>query len=318
MNIKAFWKSKTLWTGILIPTIIAVIPGAADWVKDNPQLASYLFGALLIVLRAVTKGAISFNPSDFSGVGLDASALKNTAKIIIVFFLLGFSLSARAQTYSIAKGMDAHSWLYSTITSAATTPDTVLLVGGGGVAFDSLTTPFPIEVTVNQKQYIAGQTLPVTSPWREIFSVTYVSGDTLVLGSRALYGTLARQWGPGSAVAYSMAGYEASMSSLSFDSITSSKTLTLPTTPYHVTVMNATGTFRDTLPTPTVSNNGQRWIFSLTNATDTVTLYQTSVGFNGKGSSGSVTFTQASGNSIELLLWDRNYYWVSENNATTH
>jgi len=80
MNIKSFWRSKTFWAGILIPSAIAAIPGAAQWVQQNPQLFSYGIGVFIIVLRIVTKGAISFTPADF-GISVDSSATSQIPKV---------------------------------------------------------------------------------------------------------------------------------------------------------------------------------------------------------------------------------------------
>lgn len=70
-----------------------------------------------------------------------------------------------------------------------------------------------------------------------------------------------------------------------------------------------------TIPVPAqTSNTGVIIITSTTAFAHVIT--QSTVGFNGKGSSGTLTFGGAAGDSVILLIENGNYYVVSKVNVT--
>lgn len=60
---KPFWQSKTIWFAIITAIAGALIPGATDWIKDNPEAFTTLMSTIFIVLRIVTKGKVYINPN---------------------------------------------------------------------------------------------------------------------------------------------------------------------------------------------------------------------------------------------------------------
>lgn len=77
-NVKAFYKSKSFWTGVIIPVVTMFIPGATDWIKANPEAFATLTGALFIILRLVTNGAIGL--TDSPAVQVDPGATNGVGK----------------------------------------------------------------------------------------------------------------------------------------------------------------------------------------------------------------------------------------------
>jgi len=105
---------------------------------------------------------------------------------------------------------------------------------------------------------------------------------------------------------------------VSLDSVNSSKTLSASTDFGHLTIINSTAAVNDTLSAPTVAQNGLKWKFILVGAYAD-TLHSQTIGFNAKGSTGTITFTAAAGNNTELVAWDGNWYTSSGGtNATVH
>ena len=51
---KPAWKSKTLWSSILI-AIAPLFPPAQAWIAANPEVYNAVLGGLFAVLRFVTK-----------------------------------------------------------------------------------------------------------------------------------------------------------------------------------------------------------------------------------------------------------------------
>lgn len=56
---KSVAKSKTIWTNVVIPIIPIVSPKAAAWIAQNPESAFALYSALNILLRTVSREALT-------------------------------------------------------------------------------------------------------------------------------------------------------------------------------------------------------------------------------------------------------------------
>jgi hypothetical protein len=56
---KPFWQSKTFWVATVIPVALGFIPGAVQWAAANPVELSSFTSVLFILLRIVTKGAVT-------------------------------------------------------------------------------------------------------------------------------------------------------------------------------------------------------------------------------------------------------------------
>lgn len=70
-----------------------------------------------------------------------------------------------------------------------------------------------------------------------------------------------------------------------------------------------------TIPVPALTSNTGLLIITATTAQAHV-ITQSTVGFNGKGSSGTLTFGGAIGDSVQLLIENGNYYVVGKVNVT--
>ena len=60
METKPPWKSKTVWTGIVV-AIAALIPTVSEWIKANPEAFSGIVGGIFVLLRIVTAGRIAID-----------------------------------------------------------------------------------------------------------------------------------------------------------------------------------------------------------------------------------------------------------------
>lgn len=58
METKKPWESKTVWVGILM-ALAPLIPGASDFMSQNPELVNSLVVTIFMVLRAVSGGRIA-------------------------------------------------------------------------------------------------------------------------------------------------------------------------------------------------------------------------------------------------------------------
>ena len=53
------WLSKTVWVGVLLAAS-AFVPSVHDWIAANVDMFSMIVGGLMIALRMVSSGKISF------------------------------------------------------------------------------------------------------------------------------------------------------------------------------------------------------------------------------------------------------------------
>jgi hypothetical protein len=55
METKKLWQSKTFWTNILLAAVVPFLP---EHIKPTEDSMVYIFSAINLVLRLVTKGKI--------------------------------------------------------------------------------------------------------------------------------------------------------------------------------------------------------------------------------------------------------------------
>ena len=236
---------------------------------------------------------------------------------LAVALLLSVATMASAQSmFGTSKAVDASSYLKSAVSGSATMPDTILVVSGK--SFDTLTAPFPVEITLTETKYIGGEPTGVTPKYREIFSCTYVNGDTLVLGSRAQYGTLKRSWGAGSKISISpFPAYIKQLQDSSWVTNASSYTIPVPTTRTGTLVRTyngGAGAYALAAPTAGADDYKILRIVSLSAQAHVVTC--STDGFNAKGSSGTATFAAAIGNAVYLMAYNGHWYAVMKTGVT--
>jgi len=58
MEAKPFWQSKTLWVNV-IAFGASALSSAVGWLTVSPEETAGLFVVLNLIMRAVTKGAIT-------------------------------------------------------------------------------------------------------------------------------------------------------------------------------------------------------------------------------------------------------------------
>jgi hypothetical protein len=80
MKTKSILASKTVWVN-LISAASTLYPPVGVWVAANPQVAMAVLGGINILVRLITKGAVSLFPADDagkvgSGNGLGGSLLR--------------------------------------------------------------------------------------------------------------------------------------------------------------------------------------------------------------------------------------------------
>ncbi len=182
-------------------SFFAMIALVAGWIVTfsnilPPKIVGYAQAVMgLLTLLHAWKAQYSDELSKIAGqIGIDIPGLK-----IAVLILPLFAASANAQMFSTSKARGAVSYLSTALANDAG-PDTIVLVSGGGVYFDTMTAPFPIELSITEYQMVAGVQIPVAPTYFEDCKVTYVGNDTLVIGTRAMNGTVRRAWGPGTKV----------------------------------------------------------------------------------------------------------------------
>lgn len=56
---KSVAKSKTVWTNVIVPLIPVFSPKASAWIAANPESAFAMYSALNILLRTVSREALS-------------------------------------------------------------------------------------------------------------------------------------------------------------------------------------------------------------------------------------------------------------------
>lgn len=186
------------------------------WKTSLAGFASGLFAAMLLgfqngQFQLNLKSAGAFFLLTVAGMlqkdadksnALNPQVAATITNCILVLFMLGSLLapqSASAQMLSTSHARGSSSWLANTLANDAG-PDSIILVSGSGVKFDTMTAPFPIELSITQYQTIAGERIPIAPIYFEDCQVTAVSGDTLVVGTRAQNGTVRRAWGPGTKI----------------------------------------------------------------------------------------------------------------------
>jgi len=59
MESKKPWLSKTLWINALIGVLAIAYPPASAWIVAHPEVATGIFAGINVVLRLITKDAIS-------------------------------------------------------------------------------------------------------------------------------------------------------------------------------------------------------------------------------------------------------------------
>lgn len=58
MDTKPAYQSKTLWTNLILALTAILIPGVNAWVVAHPDYVVYVFAAVNMALRFLTKGKI--------------------------------------------------------------------------------------------------------------------------------------------------------------------------------------------------------------------------------------------------------------------
>jgi len=58
---KKVWESKTFYVSVLL-ALAPLIPGAQDFMKENPAVVSEAVVVIFMILRVVSHGKISLKP----------------------------------------------------------------------------------------------------------------------------------------------------------------------------------------------------------------------------------------------------------------
>lgn len=56
---RPIWKTKTFWTGVITTAVVPLVPGAKEWVQENPEAFVALLSSLFVALRKVSKGKVT-------------------------------------------------------------------------------------------------------------------------------------------------------------------------------------------------------------------------------------------------------------------
>ena len=56
--VKPWWVSKTVWMNLIV-AIAAFVPPVQDWIGKNPEQFAWVFTAINVVLRLISKGKIT-------------------------------------------------------------------------------------------------------------------------------------------------------------------------------------------------------------------------------------------------------------------
>lgn len=57
-------RSKTLGVAVLNVLVLAFVPGAKDWVRENPEAYAEILSATMIGLRLITTKALTWRRKD--------------------------------------------------------------------------------------------------------------------------------------------------------------------------------------------------------------------------------------------------------------